>query len=183
MTSPKSYKNRKEITIPDHISDRILPALPIKKRNLPSLNQSQSDYFELATVGCSSPRTNRSSTITSNYPSIYIPPLPRARTLTLYTTTMSPHSALSPRASMLAARKSIKNTVKTSVKWFKSKTKLLDYSDINSINNIPENIPKSKWRPSLQFIYDDTELLPALITFMRKQSNEEKILFLISVEK
>eukprot|EP01083_Nonionella_stella_P147374 464862_1 len=54
-------------------------------------------------------------------------------------------------------------------------------------HQIPSTTPpihmKSKWRPSLQFIMHDTELLNALIALMTKRYNEENILFLQSVNQ
>eukprot|EP01083_Nonionella_stella_P066679 175818_1 len=41
----------------------------------------------------------------------------------------------------------------------------------------------SKWRPDLDFILDDEEILQELITYMTKQYNEENILFLESIGK
>ena len=40
---------------------------------------------------------------------------------------------------------------------------------------------KSAWRPTLEYMYDDDELLKALITFMEHHTMEENILFLQSV--
>eukprot|EP01084_Bolivina_argentea_P166269 288700_1 len=49
----------------------------------------------------------------------------------------------------------------------------------NSVPNI--KLLKSKWRPTLTFIYNDAELLDNLIEFMTGQYNEENILFLQDV--
>ncbi len=57
-----------------------------------------------------------------------------------------------------------------------------------SSNDVAQNLVvetkiKSKWRPTIKFIYNDEELLQILIEFMTKQYNEENILFLISVDR
>eukprot|EP01083_Nonionella_stella_P023161 64024_1 len=147
----------RNVPIPHDLGKRSLPALPIHKRPLPSLNQSISQFSD-TNFGCAARRSN------NNVSS------PRSYSL----------KRVFSYQNLQTGRKSITN-------WFNSRPALknrapsLIKAQTVDVTTVPLPVSKSKWRPSLQFIYDDDELLRTLTLFMRKQYNEENILFLQSV--
>eukprot|EP01084_Bolivina_argentea_P152028 265263_1 len=164
-------------TIPSDIaqSKRSLPALPISKRKLPPLNP------KLPTLSQS-----KSKFIIGNncLESALTPRTPRK----------SPQTPCTPRR-RLNNKKSIRYLFDKVQQKIGPKTKLKQIApisdteesefDITDDEDIDYNksLMRSTWRPDLQHICDDNELLHALITFMTKQYNQENILFLQAVHK
>eukprot|EP01083_Nonionella_stella_P170137 578331_1 len=165
--------------------EKKLPPLPIPKRALPNLPQSKS---------CSRPDSARVA-------GVAIPSATRSKPHVGHVSTGSNwsfHSSQSSGLSQLSfasSTRSLRNLfAKVQQKVGGSKTKLTNNSNANNGLSIthehhasePEMnhlAIKSKWRPNLDFILNDEELLEQLIGFMTKQYNEENVLFLEAVSR
>eukprot|EP01083_Nonionella_stella_P049048 130822_1 len=186
-------RHTENIIVPPDLEKRKLPALPISKRKLPSLNQSRSVSARYTKPPC---RINI-----------------RAGKLSVGRSPSSSSRSLTPiikrsRSASIKLRQSVKNLFSnsrnnlhrnsnhkkdksehkenTQSPWFSmKKAKSMPAPDESKLNQTTSNRSSQrssiKWHPSLRHIYDDKELLSALTVFMTRQYNEENILFLLSI--